>query len=35
MITIIIIYLDQPVYYNAIVKLVASILLKGIHHQNG
>ena len=26
---------DQPVYYNGIVKLVASMLLEGIHHRDG
>ena len=27
-------YVDRPVYYNVIVKLVASMSLKGIHHQS-
>ena len=30
--TITINHLDQPIYYNAIVKLVALILFKGIHY---
>ena len=28
-------HLDRPIYYNAIVKLVALMSLKGIHHWSG
>lgn len=31
-ITIIIYYLDQPIYYNLIIKLVALMLLKDIYN---
>ena len=27
-------HLDQPIYYNTIIKLVTLILLKGIYYQN-